>query len=228
MKNTKPFIKILALILATLMTFSILVSCGGNGDGTDSDADSVAGSNAAPSSGTDTDDGSKPAESETSAADLKPEEIFTFKIETFEGVDYAYIAGVTDAGKELTSIDVPLKYGNIDIVGFNKNCFKDCKKLETLTVHSNIMEWDAALFVGCDKLTRIVMDYADLVSAIAADPSVAEDLFAATSFTSSIYGENSIIEGMPNIRFIFTDQNTYDFFSTDYTWGVYAETYVKE
>lgn len=163
--------------------------------------------------------------------DTLPEntEIFTYVTETYNGVDYIYINGVTEYGKTLKNIDVPAKNADGDIVGFDIGAFDGCSVLETLTVHSNITEWNSKLFTGCDKLTKIYMDYADFVAAVKIDKDVAEDFMAATAFDGSVYGTNSIVEGAnTNIRFIFSSQDVYSYFDTDYTWGVYSELFIVQ
>ncbi len=214
MKKTN---KILAVILSIVFIAVVFVSC----DSTGSDATTpVANTSAAIPGGVTSSDTSD---------DTVPEirEIFTYVTETFNGVDYIYINGVTEYGKTLKSIDVPAKCGESDIVGFDVGAFDGCSVLETLTVHSNITEWNSKLFTGCDKLTKIYMDYSDFVAAVKIDADLAEDFMAATAFDGSVYGVNSIVEGAnTNIRFIFDSQEVYSFFDTDYTWGVYSELFI--
>lgn len=152
-------------------------------------------------------------------------EIFVYTTEVYDGVEYVYISGVTEAGKKLAAIDVPEKYGDSPIVGLDKGCFDGCDRLETLTVHSNITEWGAALFTGCTKLREVRMDYAGFVNSVALDPDAAETMMAATAYDGTLYGANSIVEGCPDVRFVFDDADVLAYFDTDYTWGVYSQLF---
>lgn len=203
---------VLLSLFASLLTFSLLLcSCTG---GSSDPGDTTAGSPA--------------SEAASSAQPDAGEELFLYEVGEFNGEKYCYISGVTDAGKKQKTLDIPEKNGEIVISGFNEGCFAGCAELETLTVHSNIIDWGGKLFTGCDKLTRINMDYAEFAAKVKADPSLSEDFTAAYAYDGSLYGENSVVEGMEKIRFYFTDADAYDFFDTNYFWGLYSDILIKE
>ncbi|MCQ2353607.1 MAG: hypothetical protein MJ102_00720 [Clostridia bacterium] len=226
MKKNTVFFKIASFILVSVIFLAAFTACDNSGNNTDGTTVADTDNTDAAQSGENISSDSSSSGNDTSGNENI--ELFTFNIETFNGVNYAYVSGVTDAGKAMTSLEIPEKYGDAEVCGLDKNCFKECDKLETLTVHSNVLEWGPALFTGCNKLNRVIMDYGKLVSAIAADPTIAEDFSAATAFNNTVYGENSIVENAPSVRFIFKDQKTYDFFLVDYTWSVYADLFEIE
>lgn len=219
--------KILCVILALCLLASAglaLVSCDGGDDPADTTTAS-ANNTTAPSSDT-----TVPSSDTTAAGgDVKTEDLFVFEKDTYQGEEFCYITGMTELGKAQTSLDIPATLDGAPVVGLEKECFAGCDKLETLTVHSNIVEWYGKLFTGCSKLTKIYMDYSDFVAAVEKDTTVGDDFSAAQAFDGSLFGTNSILEGMnESVKFVFTDAKTYDFFSANYFWAIYSDAFVTE
>ena len=212
MKNA---IKALAVILTIVMLASF-VSCGNDTPAVTTEApgktDAPAGSSS--EGGND----KKPADSL---------DFFKFHTDTYEGVDYIYISGITDEGKEQTELEVPKVYNGKPVCGLEEKCFEGCSKLVKLTVHSDCIEWYANLFPGCTSLTTIVMDYKPYVDGIAAGTIQDGSFIVSTSGdgTGSISGEQSSFQGLDETKLslIFEDEKTLDYFVGDYTWGFAAD-----
>lgn len=174
--------------------------------------------------------GNTPAETTTAedtdnGTPLDGEEYFVFEEEEYEGDKYYVLKGTTDAGKKQKTLEVPEEYKGLRVLSLDSKCFEGCDKLETLTLHSNIRELYDNLFPGCKSLKTINLDFGDLVKAIKEDPSVADTMTCATAGDGSITGKNSIIEGLDEkkVKMVFTDNDAYDYFSSDYTWAVFAD-----
>lgn len=201
--------KILSLFLIFVLVLSLstaLFSCG---------------------SSSNTETGTTNAAGDTNAADAKPAnsaEFFIFTEAEFEGVKYYELSGISESGKKQTVLEIPETYNDLTVLALNSKCFEGCDKLETLTIHSNIRELYANLFPGCKSLKTINLDFGALVKAINEDATVADAMCCATAADGSLTGSNSIIEGLDEkkVKFVFTDSDAYDYFSTDYTWAVFA------
>ncbi len=155
---------------------------------------------------------------------------FVFKEEEFEGVKYCSLDGVTESGKKLKTLEVPETYNGLTVLALNSECFSGCDKLETVIIHSSVREFYSNLFPGCTALRNIKLDFEQLYKEIQADSTVADTMTCSTAPDGTVSGSNSFLEGLDEskIKLVFTNADAYDFFSAEYTWGLFSSVMTLE
>lgn len=68
------------------------------------------------------------------------------------------ITSLTEYGKTLKDIVVPLKIDNVEITRLASSSFRNCPNLETVVISSNIAEIGSRIFSGSNKLQSITVD----------------------------------------------------------------------
>jgi hypothetical protein len=229
MKKIRFLSVLLALCLAAAFMTAMFASCTGDPTGVESGTADATGQETGSGASSGEQSGSQAGTRAAEGPEADPS-FFEIKTEVYDGVEYTYLSGVTEKGRQQKALEVPHEIDGKKIVGISYEAFKDCTVLETVLVHSNVEEWGGNIFVGCKALRTIRMDYADYVKAAREDPLVAEYFSAASAYDGTETGDNSIVCGLDRtkVRFVFPDQATYDFFATDYTWAIYAGLFTIE
>lgn len=114
------------------------------------------------------------------------------------------VVALTDEGRALGKITVPYSYEGKTVTGVAAEAFARNKNLKEITVQSNIRYLRDGSFSGCAKLEKIILRH------------------TAPSQVGVSYG---LLDGTDAV--VCIPKSAFSAFSTDYTWGWYAERLVS-
>ena len=202
-------IRILALLTVLALVVVSLISCGSENTPSDN---STPASTAAEAPGT------EPATPADQA------EYFVFESETFDGVTYYKVTGISDLGKQQKVLEVPKQYENLNVAVIEKQAFAGCTALEEVTFHSTVREIYENVFPDSKNLKTIRLDFSDLAKELTETPEASDSLEVALASDGSATGTNSFVQGLDEdkVKMVFTDKAAYDVFSIDYKWAHFA------
>ena len=120
-----------------------------------------------------------------------------FTYESYE--EGVKIVGLTEKGKQKSSLVIPTTYEGKSVVCFDASVFAGNTKLTELTIQENIRMLYDHSFEGCTRLTRLVLAHTN---------------------PNTIGVGTELLMGADNCK-IFVKSDAVDLFSTHYTWGVY-------
>ena len=130
---------------------------------------------------------------------------FTYSVRETDGK--LVVVGVTEKGKTRTELTIPAYYQGQEIVAIDEYAFRECNKLEKITVQKNITAFYNKAFAGCSSLKTVRLDTEGK------DPTVnPEGLLEDTS---------------PSLRFSISEQY-YAEFVTQYNWIPYKSYVISE
>lgn len=124
-------------------------------------------------------------EKEETGADGKDAAFFEYK-ETGYGYE---IIGLTEEGKQKTSIEIPDYYNGKKVLSFTVDVFQDNDVLQEVHIGKNIARVANGSFKGCTALTKIYMS----PSALPSDCSVYEDFFQGTTHCKVYVPQDKLI-----------------------------------
>lgn len=137
-------------------------------------------------------------EKEEAGADGKDAAFFEYK-----QTEYGYeIIGLTEEGKQKTSIEIPDYYNGKKVLSFAVDVFQDNDVLQELHIGKNIARVANGSFKGCTALTKIYMS----PSALPSDCAVYEDFFQGTTHCKVYVPQDKLIA-----------------YKMDYWWARHAE-----
>lgn len=106
------------------------------------------------------------------------------------------IVGVTENGSKKSELSVPSRYQGKKVTEVQKGSFRNCTKLESISIYSGIALQDES-FSGCDSLKKIILH---------GEPS-------------EIIAGSHLLDGTEALLYV---QDT-DAYCLDYTWGIYSD-----
>lgn len=118
------------------------------------------------------------------------------------------ITGVTEKGREMTSLEIPFKANGKTVRVIGENAFRDCAKLEEIIVYDNITEIENGAFAGADAMKRLVLHHHD-----------EEGLMVSQ--------EGHLFRDAPDaLKIYFDSEEIYFEFLSGYWWSAYGDRMV--
>lgn len=115
------------------------------------------------------------------------------------------IVGLSEIGKNKTSLQIPCSHNGKPVTSFDKNTFANNTTIRTIIVQKNIRIIADKSFEGCSKLTAL---------------NILQDN------PNSLYVGVSLLSGADNCS-IFVPSAALEIFETHYNWGMYRERMKK-